>query len=506
MRKTLIRGALAALLLALVGCNSSTPSVTPAEGGSGSSAPQLRRDGRWLVDPQGRVVLLHGLNMVWKEAPFYPPATAEGFLAQDADWLVAHGFNNARIGTLWVGVAPEKGMVDQSYLAAWDRTIQLLASRRIWMLFDFHQDLLGPEYQGEGVPEWAVEEAKGPLTTLLGPPSFGFPFNYFMPQLSEAFDRFWASESIRDGFAEAWAAVARRWKNQPYSMGYDLMNEPWAGLDYPACLIPLTGCPWHDSNSLQPFFDHARQAIRAEDPHNIVWFQSQPMTSTGAPTGFTAIPGEEQLGFSFHYYCPLNTLGNALQLGVLDSLPVGLDDTCAAFGPRVLDQARAQADRMQAVELLTEFGATEDQQVLLDVTRDADSRLVGWQYWQYKNWRDPTTESQGSGDQSLFTDDADLSTAKTEKLRVLVRTYPQATAGIPQSLSFDPETAAFEYRYTPRAAQGPTEIYVPLALHYPQGYALEVTGARSLSAANAGLLKLENLAGASEVVVRITKP
>ncbi|HSW12207.1 MAG TPA: cellulase family glycosylhydrolase [Solimonas sp.] len=503
MRNTLIAGC--GLLLALLsGCHSSTPGgSTPAP--EGAEAPQLRRDGRWLVDPQGRVVLLHGVNMVWKEAPFYPPATAEGFLAQDADWLAEHGFNNARIGTLWVGVAPEQGVIDQAYLAQWDRVIQLLASRKIWMLFDFHQDLLGPLYQGEGVPEWAVEEAKGPLTTLLGPPSFGFPFNYFTPQLSQAFDRFWVNTGIRDNFAQAWSAVAQRWANQPYSMGYDLMNEPWAGLDYPTCLIPLTGCPAHDRDSLQPFFEQARAAIRQVDAHNIVWFQSQPMTSTGAPTGFEAVPGEAQLGFSFHYYCPLNTLANSLQLGLLDSLPVGLDDTCSGFGNRVFDQARAQAERMDGVELLSEFGATDELQVLGEVTAEADERLVGWQYWQYKNWRDPTTESQGSSAQSLFTDDADLTTAKTEKLRVLVRTYPQATAGVPQSLAFDPGTGEFNYRYTPRAAGGPTEIYVPLALHYPQGYVLEVSGARRLSAADAGLLQLENLPGATEVTVHITR-
>ena len=68
---------------------------------------QLRRDGRWLVDDHGRVVLVHGVNAVWKHAPYYPPDVPEGFTAADADWLAAHGFNGVRIGTLWVGVTPE---------------------------------------------------------------------------------------------------------------------------------------------------------------------------------------------------------------------------------------------------------------------------------------------------------------------------------------------------------------------------------------------------------------
>ena len=71
------------------------------------AAPQLRREGRWLVDPQGRVVIVHGLNLVWKHAPYVPPATRAGFLARDARWLARHGFNGARVGTLWAGLTPD---------------------------------------------------------------------------------------------------------------------------------------------------------------------------------------------------------------------------------------------------------------------------------------------------------------------------------------------------------------------------------------------------------------
>src|SRR3546814_6535663 len=79
------------------------------------------------------------------------------------------------------------------------------------MLFDFHQDMLGPMYQCEGVPDWAVEQLPGSFTTLLGPPTFGFPFNYFTPQLSQAYDNLWADKGeIREGFRNAWTAVAKR--------------------------------------------------------------------------------------------------------------------------------------------------------------------------------------------------------------------------------------------------------------------------------------------------------
>jgi endoglycosylceramidase len=481
--------------------------ATPNPNPDPTASQQLRREGRWLVDPQGRVVLLHGVNMVWKRDPFYPPNSPEGFVAADAQWLADHGFNSARIGTLWVGVTPHApGQVDADYLNKWDRVVQLLAAQKIWMLFDFHQDQMSPEYQGEGVPEWAVEPLKGPFNNL-PPPMFGFPFNYFTPQVSELFDNLWAEKGmVWDGFRDAWMAVAAKWKDQSYHMGYDLMNEPWAGMEYPACIFLFgVGCPDSDRNEIQPFFEHAITGIRTVDAKNIVWMESQLLAGgTGNPTGLGPVTGETQLGYSFHNYCPLNALFQAAQLGLITgSLPF---DTCESFENNVMDQARATAERMNAVELMTEFGASDDLALIRRVTAQADARLVGWHYWHYKNWQDPTTQSQGSGAQGMFADDADLATVKVDKLRLLERTYPQATAGIPVELSFNPDTAEFSYRYTPRAsATAPTEIYVP-ALHYPQGYVTTVTGASVISAANARLLLLANTAGATEVSVTVKKP
>ena len=47
----------------------------------------------------------------------------------------------------------------------------------------------------------------------------------------------------------------------------------------------------------------------------------------------------------------------------------------------------------------------------------ADEHLMGWTHWAYKYWDDPTTADT---DQGLFTDDADLTSVKREKLRRLV--------------------------------------------------------------------------------------
>src|SRR3546814_19975390 len=85
------------------------------------------------------------------------------------------------------------------------------------------------------------------------------------------------------------------------------------------CLVPLLGCPSHDANELQPWYEYTREGIRSVDPHNMIWFESEPQgSSIGTPKGFGPVDGESQLGYSFHDYCPLAALTQPVPLGLLD--------------------------------------------------------------------------------------------------------------------------------------------------------------------------------------------
>lgn len=503
--RTGLRALAAALLTSLVAaCGEAVPpaQAPSAAGGFASDAlglpaaaplhSQLRREGRYLVDAQHRVVLLHGVNAVWKLPPYAPPDTAEGFTAADADWLRAHGFNSVRLGVLFAGVMPAEGVIDSAYLDRIDRVVQLLTSRGIYVLFDFHQDIYSERYGGEGFPAWAVNSNGIPATNI------GFPANYFTPAVLRTFDNFWNDTGgLQDRYREAWQAVAARWKAQDHHGGYDLFNEPFPGTPWPSCANPL-GCPLFDTLKLQAMFDGVRAGIRSVDADNLVFYEPNFLFNSGALTGlgrYTPI-NEPQLGFSFHKYCLLGLLLH--QYGATD-LP-----TCPLFHRLVGKNAARAAEQMDAAALLTEFGASDDLPDLQTVVDLADQEFTGWQYWHYKEWHDPTTESQTSGGQGLFVKDEDLASVKAAKLAVLERPYPQATAGTPIELHFDPASGDFLYRYTPRAAQADTEIHVP-AQHYPNGYALSLSGADAVSPAGARLLRLRNRPGASEVSVRLSR-
>src|SRR3954447_26562169 len=180
---------LALLLVALVALT-----VAPVSAASATDTmPRLQRHGRFLVDQYGRIVIVHGLNLVWKRAPYAPPDTPAGFTTTDADWLQRYGFNGARLGVLWAGVTPSQpGVADPAYFQKWDRVVNLLANRGIWMQFDQHQDMWNETYGGEGVPPWAPK-LPSPYSLLPYLP-VPFPEGYWTPEISTVFDNFWANK------------------------------------------------------------------------------------------------------------------------------------------------------------------------------------------------------------------------------------------------------------------------------------------------------------------------
>jgi endoglycosylceramidase len=470
--RALITAALAAVLgLALCG---------PAAAGGGGAA--LHRDGAFMVDADNRVVLLHGVNVVWKLKPYYPPDSAAGFAAADADFLAANGFNAVRLGVLFAGVMPARGEIDSAYLDQLDRVVQLLAARGIWVLLDFHQDMYNEKFQGEGFPDWAV-----PQQILPNDATHGFPLNEFISlALNGVYDRLWLDQDgLLAQYQAAWAAVAARWSRQRYLLGYDLFNEPWPGTVWPACFE--LDCRLFDK-TLQRFQQQALAGVRSADTTHFAFFEPQQLFDFGAPSHLSGVD-DAALGLSWHSYC-------SAELFARTGLP-DLPD-CSLLEPRTANNAEKQAALLGAVSLLTEFAASDDLSDIGRVTTLADKHLTGWTYWAYKNYSDPT----GSASEGLFSDDSDLSTLKTPKAMLLIRPYAQAIAGTPQTMSFDTGSRHFSLVYTPRSATAPTLVFVP-ALQYPKGYVAKVQGGTVISPANARVLEIRNAAKAQQVQVTL---
>ncbi len=436
--------------------------------------PPLSHRGRWLTDARGRVVLLHGFSDVAKSAPFYPAAF--GFGEADAAFLERQGFTALRLGVEFQGLMPAPGEVDEAYIDALAQTVEVLSRHHIFVLLDFHQDGFSPLFfGGNGFPGWMA------ITDGLPNPPVGFPLYYVLnPALQRAFEHFWANSPgpagipLQDYFVQGLTRVVRRFADNPWVLGYELMNEPFPGADFSPCLSPL-GCAPLEQERLVPFYRKATAAVRRVSRDQFVFVEPFVLFNFGlAPTSLPGPSSGDAL--SIHSYA----VDLAGEQGVL------------AYGAEA-------AVRDGAAILVTEFGATQDPVVLQRLSAEMEAQILPWLEWAYTDlMADPT---QPPGLHNL---------RSPEAFAALVRPYPRAVAGTPTSLAFDPATGSFDFSYATVSPGGDayprglaTVVSIP-ALQYPQGYRVTVTGARVVSKPCAALLLLRARKHAEHVSLEVT--
>lgn len=479
-----------------------SPETVPRVAPERLAKPQgpLGHQGRWITDSRGRVVILHGFNMVYKVKPYAPDVI--GFGRDDAVFLRRYGFNTIRLGLIYKGVEPQPGRYSSAYLKRISRTQRVLARQGVFSQLDFHQDLYNERFGGEGWPDWAVIDDGAPADPLTG-----FPGSYITsPGLNRAFDNFWANTAgpggvgLQNRFAAAWRRVARLFRNRPYMMGYDLLNEPWPGNGWQAC-AQTEGCPTFDSGPFTAFYERVIRAIRKADKRNLIWYEPNVLFNFGSDTNVGRLD-DPRLGFSYHVYCISGAAGG------------GNNPSCEQFDGMVFDNADAHARETGSALLLSEFGATDDDGVNQRIVETADDHMVSWQSWHYCGCDDPTTQAgPGSPTQAIVIDPAKpprKGNLKHRKLKTLARPYPQAVAGTPLSFGFEPAIRRFELAYATRRASGKgrflrglTDVFIP-RLHYRRGYRVKVRGAREVGRRGDQHLILRSHRKAKRVSVVVT--
>ena len=465
------------VLTALLVCGAFSAAPAAAENTAGNGVGPIHVEGRWFVDEQDRIVLQHGVNNVDKEAPYIEPGDGLTVTAKDAQLLAEHGFNTVRLGTSFDALMPERGEIDEAYLDRLAGVVDVLGDAGIRVLLDNHQDGLSEIWGGNGFPAWVLEARPGVLE-----PNPGFPLYYLMPSMNRAWDEVWNnSNHALDYLGDALAALAERVGDKPAVQGIELLNEPWPGSAFLTCFP--AGCP-HLDRRYQHALTQLTSRIRDVDEDvpvfwepNVTWNQMMPSHLAEPPK--TPEISDDQVAFSFHDYCQASQSATYL----------GLPDAFVGMCPLQFDNTWSHADdfldRTGIPAMVTEFG-DNDPDVLSGTLSRADERFIGWQYWHYSSIDGP------DAGEDPFTGDIG---------RQLVRTYPQATAGTPESMSFDPDTGDFSYTYRPDRGRGPTEIYVS-DLHYPDGYTVDVQRG-SVSGQPDARTVLVEAAGTGDVTVDI---
>ncbi len=460
----------------------------------------LSTSGRFIVDSTGRVIILHGVNEVYKVPPYCPQDTAWGIEPADASLMHNLGFDVVRLGYLWEGFEPQKGKFDYNYLNCLQRTESMLANQHIFTLVDSHQDLYTQKFGGEGFPQWAVHNHH--LSLSVNRP---FPGNQLSRAVTAAFDGLWENRgNVWQSYAQAWGKVAAYFKNDPMVLGYDIMNEPW-----PAKFIgsPVT----FDTEYLEPFETMSAQAIRSNDPHHIIFYEPPVTFNGGVPSSFTPpSPSLDPVGFSFHNYCLTHGEFSNPYTAARLSL-------CYEQFNHVDSNALSAYSSMGAAPLMTEFGATFYTPEISKDIQLTSQDMVGWIYWQFKASGDITTRSYASdhgkcpknSPESLFRDDCIITSLHRKKATALSQPYPAAIAGVPTSYGYNPSTGIFHLSYSvTRKIAAPTLVYTSVALHYPHGYLVHVVGATTKGSSKrttcSNWLEFHNLADATSVTVTLT--
>ncbi|MCL4292391.1 MAG: cellulase family glycosylhydrolase [Acidimicrobiia bacterium] len=446
-------------------------------GGGAAPRAAVGHEGRWLTDSHGRVLLLHGVNLVAKVDGETPAEM--GFGADDAAWLADNGFDVVRLGLTAGSVMPEPGVIDHAYLDSFFTTVDELTAEGLLVLIDLHQDGWGPTLGSDGFPGW--------MTITDGEPNTGTPFPLYYvtnPAIQAAFDNLWADTPgaggvpLQERVAAIFEALAERASHRRGILGYDLLNEPWPGRVWEACALDTAhGCPEQDAR-LDAYNARMAQAVRTRDRRHLVFGEPYVLFNFGnAPTN-VGLPGDDpRSGLSYHMYT-----------------------TDPALEPAVQDFALEWADRTGGALLNTEWGATTDPVPIERQISELDGALVPWIWWAYnenviRDGRQPPTEANLWG----------------PVVDVLVRPHPVAVAGTPLSHDFDPATRTMSFTYSTRRVgsdrpgpghPGLSEIKVP-ARTYPNGYRASVTGGVVVSRPGAGVLRVFSLPGASEVRVTV---
>lgn len=447
--------------------------LAPVAGAAWPPPEPLSPAGRWIVDADGRVVVLRGVNMVDKRPPYLP--ASKGFGADDARFLRAAGFSAVRLGMIHKGLEAVRGRYDDAYLEGFVESVRALRAEGLLVVADFHQDYFNERTGGEGFPDWMVQVAGPPTRPDAWP-----------------FDALWRNASgFGDAFAAAWERAAARLAREPGIVGYDLLNEPFPGTREQEC-AQVQGCRSFDERVLTPFFARTAAAARRGDPARMTFVEPHVIFNGGARSWLGAVgPGA---GLSFHLYCFERS---------------GLEP-CSVRRAWVLDNAEELGKRHGWPLLLSEFGATDRVEENDLIAGEADRRMLSWLHWAYWN-HDPFASRPHEG---LIRDLAlppEGTNVKEDKLAVLARPYPRAIAGTPLAWSWSAPAREFVARWSPAPVAGVaglasgavTEVVLP-RFAFPSGWHVAgLAGGEVVESAEPDVLLVRALPGAGEVSVRV---
>ncbi|KAJ3283141.1 hypothetical protein HK104_010531 [Borealophlyctis nickersoniae] len=352
------------------------------------------------------------------------------------------GMNVIRLSVPWHGIELVRGQYNETLIQNLKSLVELCNLNGMYVLLDLHQDALSPkEYQTGCLNRFQTSDFlatlgrfdarlyrmievtyEGKIATLSGQLSFAVGLTW--QRLYKNYD------GLSDAFAAFWKRIAQEFGSYPNVLGYDIINEPFAGntVENPSLLVPGVA----DNVNLQPFYEKVVAAIREADPVTIIMFEG--VTWDNGAVGFTAAPGGPthalKTAHSWHYYHNPGPNVDIIE--------------------KTVQYRRKDASKLGCGSILTEFSFGYDCGPAcimehVQTMEAVESMLIGWIGFRSNE-------------------------VVPELIPMYSRPYPSVVSGHIISFSFDYTSKIFSlhYRHNPESRL-PTEIVVHPS-HYPTAF------------------------------------
>lgn len=393
-----------------------------------------------LVDAQGRVVILRGVNARVEgifDVTFDDGRTAlEPIPALDASDLEAMkgwGFDALRLPINWSALEPtETGGFDEAYLDRVEAVLDLAEAAGVVALVDFHEDAYSKEIGEDGAPLWAIVP---PPPMLLEGPLEDLGDRRLSKPVLDAFDTFFGPSAdgayLRERFSAAAEHVAKRLSAHPAVMGFEIFNEPVT-----------------DDAGIARLNDAAFARVRAAAPDKLYLFEP-PATRNIIDS---ATIGAGSIGPLSVYAPHVYTHAFTANAG---SIVMTKDDLA-----RSNLRAREEAAGYEAPLVITEWGFDPKLPNAADYFRfeqeAQDDAMASAFFWVWKEM------SQGAW--GCFDHDAATGafTPRAAMQAALAHARPSRIAGFPRAFSYDAGARRFSMTfYADASVDGAHEIIVP---------------------------------------------
>jgi endoglycosylceramidase len=437
-------------------------------------AGALSTQGTDIVDSQGRIVSLRGINTGGRSK--YPPYSAfdydeggyDAALSAYLDRAQGWGFSVLRVPFSWNAAEPSPGTWDETYLDRYAALLDGAWERGLWTIVDFHQDVYAERYCGDGFPEWTLEGE--------GEPSHDCPdwfIQYaFDDEVRGAFDDFWANErGTMDAFEAMWTEMATRHADRPGVIGFEIINEPHGGTASPA--------EWA-ADVLGPFYTHMAELVWDIAPDALVFFDTTGMDSTLTTTSLSR-PEGANLVFAPHYYDPGALFDFSLSMDVPASLQNWADLGVQWDLPVLLGEFGIDGTHRDRVNYLSEH------------YESFDALGMHATLWEYSD----STELWNGEDLSMVDTEGQ---ERTDVLEVVVRPVLRALAGREAQLTWNENHGSLRLDFEADVG-GVTELVLPTWVYGDDLEALRIGAEEACVAVEGRILRIE--AEGDEVAISV---